>query len=219
MYDFIFASDGYCEVCDDNNFCGPCSDEKESVVTRTVNRRVAIMPNAKPCIGRHFLLDTIVANHKMTIKRCINKDGKSLVELDSLITHYILSTKFIKTDSTYETIQIITDTLGNKESFMHTIRKEKAGDIMRLIFNGVTLDIIHSPNPCVFKVIESARDTVSFRLDPKKDFYDFINNISALATSTDKLKDKQFIDSSDVYLDAIRSKYFDCKRHNGEVEK
>lgn len=163
-------------------------------------------------------IDTI--RLKIIVERCIDKcegEGKcrnSLIKPDTIIETNITTTKFIKTDSTDERIYIISDTLGNIKQSWHRINKDN--NLVRLIFNGVTLDIIHSPDPCVFKIIESAHNTISFQLDPKKEFYDFINNISALATSVIKLKHKHFIDTSYVYQEAIDSKYYDCKLRHGE---
>jgi len=211
-HSIVFGWSGYCEVCDKDGSCKPCPKNGESVKIDTIRMEKAA---SSPCTGKIASYDTIIGKRPVTYKIC--EYGNGHYSLDTIISTYIQFIKSVETDSTFEYTYMISDTLGNIEMSRYTLMKDY--DIMLLIYDGVTLDIIHSPNPCVFKVIESARDTVSFRLDPKKEFIDFINNISVLTTSATKLKNKQFIDTSSVYFDLIKSKYYDCKRHHGEAGK
>jgi hypothetical protein len=85
------------------------------------------------------------------------------------------------------------------------------------LYDNDTADIVQK-TPCDFVVIESSGDTVSFLLDPKREFLDFINKASVLVQSKISPEHKNIIDTSSMYLEIIDENYSGCNRHYEMLE-
>jgi len=187
-FTFMHAIAFYDGCCfDESGGCGSCGEEEKERVS----------------------IDTIRYNTIVNTTSCTEK---GIASSDTTMHAYILYTKSMKTDSTDEFTWITSDTLGNVENITHKTIKDYA--LMRVTDKGLTLNVIHSPNPCLFTVIESSKDTVVFKLNPKIKFLDIIRNYSAFIQSNISPKHKHFIDttSSSAYYDIVENNHYYCKR-------
>ncbi|MDR1812833.1 MAG: hypothetical protein LBQ87_08405 [Candidatus Fibromonas sp.] len=171
--------------------------------------------NGNPCTGKRVSYDIVKNKEPIIAKVCEYEGGKVRVDTIIYVNKEIRTTKFIKTDSTSEFIAMTSDIKGNLLEFKHEIRKDH--DLIRIIHDNDTADIVQK-TPCDFAVIESSGDTVSFHLDPKRKFSDFINKASVLVQSKISPEHKNIIDTSSMYLEIINENYSGCNRYYEMLE-
>ena len=88
--------------------------------------------------------------------------------IDTNLAGVIRTMKGIESDSTRESITVISDVKGNLIFTDHYIWKGE--DLVQMTYNGVTSTIVNFPDPCYFVAIEPSGDSIAFRLDPKSKF-------------------------------------------------
>jgi hypothetical protein len=140
---------------------------------------------------------------------------KEKISIDTNKTGVIRTIKKIDSDSTYEMIKIISDVKGNLIFTEHYIWKGE--ELLQMIYNGITSNIINFPDPCYFVVIEPSGDSISFRLDPKSKLLpkDDINFIHSRVSSEYKFVK----DTTDKYELIKYYKQPKCRNYHGEMRK